>query len=193
MALEGQPPYYKILGRTSVDIIKSGGFKLSALEIENALLKHPAVHECAVVGLPDSTYGEVVAAIVVFKHEGLHLERVPSPAGTSTSTSTNTATEAAAPSTCSEFRAADEDPANGTLGSSREIGQQAILESTFNTAAAGKSGNDTDGRALAAFCGQYLAPYQLPRLFKFVEAIPRNAMGKVNKKQLVAQLFPKQE
>ena len=57
--------YYRILGRQSVDIIKSGGYKLSALEIEAMLLEHPAIAECAVVGLPDETWGEVVAAAVV--------------------------------------------------------------------------------------------------------------------------------
>ncbi|MEP7314907.1 MAG: acyl-CoA synthetase, partial [Pseudomonadota bacterium] len=41
--------YYRIMGRRSVDIIKSGGYKLSALEIEAALLEHPAIAECAVV------------------------------------------------------------------------------------------------------------------------------------------------
>ncbi len=59
--------YYRILGRSSVDIIKSGGYKLSALEIEAALLDHPAIGECAVVGLPDNTWGEIVAAAVVLK------------------------------------------------------------------------------------------------------------------------------
>lgn len=53
--------YYRILGRLSVDIIKSGGYKLSALEIEAALLDHPAIRECAVVGLHDETWGETVA------------------------------------------------------------------------------------------------------------------------------------
>ncbi|RYD31712.1 MAG: long-chain fatty acid--CoA ligase, partial [Verrucomicrobiaceae bacterium] len=53
--------YYRILGRLSVDIIKSGGYKLSALEIEAALLDHPAIRECAVVGLEDETWGETVA------------------------------------------------------------------------------------------------------------------------------------
>lgn len=55
----GSPPYFKILGRSSVDIIKSGGFKLSALQIEDALLRCPGVKEVAVVGLPDDTYGQV--------------------------------------------------------------------------------------------------------------------------------------
>lgn len=57
--------YYRILGRLSVDIIKSGGYKLSALEIESVLLEHPAISECAVVGLPDDTWGEIVAAAIV--------------------------------------------------------------------------------------------------------------------------------
>ena len=49
--------YYRIMGRSSVDIIKSGGYKLSALEIEAALLDHPAIRACAVVGIPDETMG----------------------------------------------------------------------------------------------------------------------------------------
>lgn len=61
---------YRILGRSSVDIIKSGGYKLSALEIEAALLDHPGVAECAVVGLADDTWGEVVAAAIVPRRGG---------------------------------------------------------------------------------------------------------------------------
>lgn len=57
--------YYRIMGRLSVDIIKSGGYKLSALEIEAALLEHPVIRECAVIGLPDDTWGEAVTAVVV--------------------------------------------------------------------------------------------------------------------------------
>jgi malonyl-CoA/methylmalonyl-CoA synthetase len=57
--------YYRILGRTSVDILKSGGYKLSALEIEEAMREHPAVLEVAVVGVPDATWGERVVACVV--------------------------------------------------------------------------------------------------------------------------------
>jgi len=57
--------YVRILGRTSVDILKSGGYKLSALEIEEVLRDHPAVAEVAVVGLPDATWGERVVACVV--------------------------------------------------------------------------------------------------------------------------------
>jgi malonyl-CoA/methylmalonyl-CoA synthetase len=57
--------YYRIMGRRSIDIIKSGGYKLSALEIEAALLEHPAIAECAVIGVPDATWGELVVAVVV--------------------------------------------------------------------------------------------------------------------------------
>jgi malonyl-CoA/methylmalonyl-CoA synthetase len=52
-------------GRASVDIIKSGGFKISAIEIENVLGAHPEVHEAAVVGLADAAHGERVVAVVV--------------------------------------------------------------------------------------------------------------------------------
>jgi malonyl-CoA/methylmalonyl-CoA synthetase len=53
------------MGRLSVDIIKSGGYKLSALEIESTLLTHPAIRECAVVGVADDTWGEAVAVAIV--------------------------------------------------------------------------------------------------------------------------------
>ena len=48
---------YRLLGRTAVDIIKTGGFKVSALEIEEVLRTHPAIAECAVVGLADPGMG----------------------------------------------------------------------------------------------------------------------------------------
>merc|ERR1711920_492074 len=56
---------YKIKGRTSVDIIKSGGYKISALEIESVLLQHEKIKECAVIGKPDETWGEKVTAVCV--------------------------------------------------------------------------------------------------------------------------------
>jgi malonyl-CoA/methylmalonyl-CoA synthetase len=56
---------YRILGRQSVDIIKTGGFKVSALEVEDALLANPDIAECAVVGLPDPEWGERVTAAIV--------------------------------------------------------------------------------------------------------------------------------
>jgi malonyl-CoA/methylmalonyl-CoA synthetase len=60
---------YRILGRSSVDIIKTGGFKVSALEVEEVLREHPSIRECGVVGLPDAQWGERVAAALVF-HPG---------------------------------------------------------------------------------------------------------------------------
>jgi malonyl-CoA/methylmalonyl-CoA synthetase len=59
---------YRILGRTNIDILKTGGHKVSALEVEEALRQHPAVAECAVVGVPDAEWGERVAAAVVLNH-----------------------------------------------------------------------------------------------------------------------------
>jgi malonyl-CoA/methylmalonyl-CoA synthetase len=55
---------YRLLGRSSVDIIKTGGYKVSALEIEAVIRDHPAVSDCAVVGLPDHDWGERVAVDV---------------------------------------------------------------------------------------------------------------------------------
>jgi len=56
---------YRILGRRSVDIIKTGGYKVSALEVEEVLRTHPLVSDCAVVALPDPEWGERVAAAIV--------------------------------------------------------------------------------------------------------------------------------
>ncbi|RYD48995.1 MAG: long-chain fatty acid--CoA ligase [Verrucomicrobiaceae bacterium] len=111
--------YYRILGRLSVDIIKSGGYKLSALEIEAALLDHPAIRECAVIGLADDTWGETVAVA-----------------------------------------AALEDSAGGFS-----------LED------------------LQQWSKDRLSSYKLPRRLLVLDSLPRNAMGKVSKKE-VAALFP---
>jgi malonyl-CoA/methylmalonyl-CoA synthetase len=58
---------YRILGRKSVDIIKTGGYKVSALEIEEVLRTHPAVSDCAVVGLEDAVWGQKVCAAIIAK------------------------------------------------------------------------------------------------------------------------------
>ena len=106
---------WRILGRTSVDIIKCGGYKLSALEIEAHLLEHPGVGEAAVMGVPDEAYGQVVAAVLAGK-DG----KPPPPLG-----------------------------------------------------------------ELRAWARDVMAPYKTPTLVKVLDAIPRNAMGKTNKKELL--------
>jgi malonyl-CoA/methylmalonyl-CoA synthetase len=57
--------YYKILGRDSIDIIKSGGYKISALEIEEVLRTHPSIKDCSVIGIPNEEWGELVAACII--------------------------------------------------------------------------------------------------------------------------------
>ncbi|XP_004302888.1 PREDICTED: malonate--CoA ligase [Fragaria vesca subsp. vesca] len=115
--------YYIILGRTSADIMKVGGYKLSALEIESILLEHPSVEECCVLGLPDKDYGEIVCAIVVPDEEAKRKQE--------------------------------------------EEKRPAISLEELCSGAKHK-----------------LAPYKLPtRLFVW-DSLPRNAMGKVNKKEL---------
>jgi len=68
---------WRILGRKSADIIKTGGYKVSALEIEEVLRTHPAVAECAVVGLEDPEWGERVAAALILRpSQNLTLEEL---------------------------------------------------------------------------------------------------------------------
>ncbi|GIF67537.1 acyl-CoA synthetase [Asanoa ishikariensis] len=56
---------HRIIGRASTDLIKTGGYRVGAGEIEDALLTHPAVHEAAVVGRPDDDLGQRIVAYVV--------------------------------------------------------------------------------------------------------------------------------
>ncbi|CAM0882589.1 unnamed protein product [Alopecurus aequalis] len=111
--------YFRILGRTNADIMKFGGYKLSALEIEAVLLEHDTILECAVLGLPDEAYGEVICAIVVPK-EGAKQGSEPA----------------------------------------------LTLE------------------ALTSWSKDKLAPYKIPTRLYLWDSLPRNAMGKVNKKEL---------
>lgn len=68
--------YYRILGRNSVDIIKSGGYKISALEIEEVLRKHEEIKDCGVVGIPDDEWGEIIGASLILHNEAIDLEKL---------------------------------------------------------------------------------------------------------------------
>ncbi len=105
---------HRIVGRESVDLIKSAGYRIGAGEIETALLGHPAVAEVAVVGLPDDDLGQRIVAFVV-----------------------------AAP------------------------GGQAVPSELID------------------HVGQQLSAHKRPREVRIVDALPRNAMGKVLKKELM--------
>lgn len=105
---------HRIVGRESVDLIKSGGYRIGAGEIETSLLGHPGVQEAAVVGMPDDDLGQRIVAFVV-----------------------------------------------------------------------GSSELDTD--ELINFVAQDLSIHKRPREVRFVDALPRNAMGKVVKKQLLSE------
>jgi len=109
---------YSIIGRESVDIIKSGGYKISALDIERELLAHPNIKEVAVVGVPHPEYGQTICAIIARADEKVPLT-------------------------------ADD---------------------------------------VQKWCEARLAKYKWPRQVVLVSSIPRNAMGKVNKKDLAQQL-----
>ncbi|WP_297690808.1 acyl-CoA synthetase [uncultured Eudoraea sp.] len=67
---------YKILGRDSVDIIKSGGYKISALEIEDVLRGHKDIKDSAVIGLEDEEWGQVVAACLVSGQKALDFDEI---------------------------------------------------------------------------------------------------------------------
>ncbi|XP_044061821.1 malonate--CoA ligase ACSF3, mitochondrial isoform X1 [Siniperca chuatsi] len=105
---------YWIMGRSSVDIIKSGGYKISALEVERHLLAHPDIIDVAVIGAPDATWGQKVTAVVQLKK-----------------------------------------------------GQSMTLPQ------------------LKTWAREHMAPYTIPTGLVLVEEVPRNQMGKVNKKDLL--------
>ncbi|MET7568614.1 acyl-CoA synthetase [Streptomyces sp. NPDC005492] len=65
MAVRDPDGYVRIVGRKATDLIKSGGYKIGAGEIENALLEHPGVREAAVTGEADPDLGERIVAWIV--------------------------------------------------------------------------------------------------------------------------------
>jgi malonyl-CoA/methylmalonyl-CoA synthetase len=69
VAEQSEDGYFKILGRLSTDIIKTGGYKVSALEIEERLREHPAVQDCSVIGIADPEWGERIAVALLKKKE----------------------------------------------------------------------------------------------------------------------------
>jgi malonyl-CoA/methylmalonyl-CoA synthetase len=111
---------YHIMGRTSTDIIKSGGYKISALDVERHLLAHPDISDVAVLAVDDIKWGEIVAAVVVTKQE-------------------------------------------------------------------------VDVGELHQWSKLHIPSYSIPRLWKFVGELPRNAMGKVNKKLLATMFYTESE
>ncbi|KAL8785794.1 MAG: hypothetical protein Q9213_003172 [Squamulea squamosa] len=119
-------PMYFIRGRKSVDIIKSGGEKVSALEIERELLSLPQISEAAVLGLPSEQWGQKVAVVVVLNSDQI------------------------------------------------------------NTGRGGKTWGVMDMRRALK---DRLANYKIPQELKVLEGIPKNAMGKVNKKSLVKEVW----
>ncbi len=68
--------YYRIMGRSSVDIIKSGGYKISALEIEEELRKHETIDDCAVVGIPNDEWGELIVCAMVVNNPSLNTDEL---------------------------------------------------------------------------------------------------------------------
>ncbi|KAF2476653.1 acetyl-CoA synthetase-like protein [Lindgomyces ingoldianus] len=122
-----QGPMYFIAGRLSSDIIKTGGEKVSALEVERELLSLPQILECAVVGLPSETWGQKVAVVAVLT----------------------------------------------------EMGKTA-----------GRKGGEWSALDMRRALKELVANYKIPQELRTMESgLPRNAMGKVNKKELVRQIW----
>jgi acyl-CoA synthetase (AMP-forming)/AMP-acid ligase II len=119
-------PLFFIQGRKSADIIKTGGEKVSALEIERELLSLPHVSEAAVVAVPSGQWGHKVGAVIVLNKEEFQKEGKP-------------------------------------VKWTRMDMRRALQTN--------------------------LAKYKIPQVLKVVDSIPRNAMGKINKKQLVKVVF----
>jgi malonyl-CoA/methylmalonyl-CoA synthetase len=69
LATRRQDGYIRLIGRRATDLIKTGGFRVGAGEVEGALLEHPAVAEAAVLGRPDADLGERIEAWVVLRPE----------------------------------------------------------------------------------------------------------------------------
>ncbi|MCS6858505.1 MAG: AMP-binding protein [Sandaracinaceae bacterium] len=67
LAVRAPDGAFRIVGRRSTDLIKSGGYRIGSLEVEAALLEHPQVLEAAVIGAPDPDLGERIVAFVVVK------------------------------------------------------------------------------------------------------------------------------
>ncbi len=65
---------YKILGRNSVDIIKSGGYKISALEIEEVIRTYPNIKDCGVVGLPNEEWGEIIGVSLILESKEISID-----------------------------------------------------------------------------------------------------------------------
>ena len=66
---DGKESIIFITGRASVDILKSGGYKISALDIERELLSLPYIAEAMVVGVPDDEFGQRVAAVITLRND----------------------------------------------------------------------------------------------------------------------------
>jgi fatty acid CoA ligase FadD36 len=82
VALADADGFHRIVGRASTDLIKTGGYRVGAGEVESALLGHPAVAECAVVGVADDDLGQRIVAYVVLRAATPETELIAHVAGT---------------------------------------------------------------------------------------------------------------
>lgn len=68
--------YISIMGRNSVDIIKSGEYKIYALEIEEVLRTHEHINDCAVVAIPDDECGILIVAAMVAEKKEVNIDEL---------------------------------------------------------------------------------------------------------------------
>lgn len=129
---------HRIVGRESVDLIKAGGYRIGAGEIESTMLGHPTVAEVAVVGAPDPDLGQRIVAFVVPRPGAL--ARQPA------------------------ARVAPSAPTASPL-------QPSAPAATLAT-------------ELTTYVGSELSAHKRPHEVRFVDSLPRNEMGKVQKKKL---------
>lgn len=164
----------------------------SALEIEQVLLDHPEVRECAVIGVPNDVYGERVGAIIVPKNtkqvNGMSLS-LGIGCGRTTVTKLCCGTHQMITSSCQQTREGEVVPALVTCTSACVPDWRYVVVLYADTKSAATQMGSLSLSSVRDHCQEHLARYKLPQHVWTVEELPRNAMGKVNKKQLAKQFL----
>ena len=135
LATRAPDGYWRIVGRRSTDLIKTGGYKVGAGEIEVALLEHPGVLEAAVTGAPDPDLGERIVAWVVAEGDAPGGARADRPRGRPSSRPTSARARSASSTSCPATRWAR----SSSSGSATEPLTASPARRTSATRSAGRS------------------------------------------------------